>query len=237
MRWVLVGADLGDRHRRRLLDHARGEARRPDRARHGAGRSARQHPRPRAPRLCGRLRRLALWRVSVPFSSSMSPMQRLALASPYCYCGPSWLRSARRRMPNMRKLVPLVAAFGGRAQRLRRHSAARPQAPDEFQVARNAPLVIPPDYTLDAAGRGHRRADPAGRSAAGDRRLVRRPGAAQPERDDTCSSAPAATARRSALARPPAIPDTRVVDKGPVTTAILNAPEADGQVASAQVPQ
>ena len=32
-------------------------------------------------------------------------------------------------------------------------------------------------------------------------------------------------------------PDTRVVDKGPVTTAILNAPEADGQVASAQVPQ
>ena len=32
-------------------------------------------------------------------------------------------------------------------------------------------------------------------------------------------------------------PATRVVDKGPVTTAILNAPEADGQIASAQVPQ
>ena len=32
-------------------------------------------------------------------------------------------------------------------------------------------------------------------------------------------------------------PDTRVVDKGPVTAAILNAPESDGQVASAQVPQ
>ncbi len=47
----------------------------------------------------------------------------------------------------MRKLVPLVAVsavaltgcgvIGG-----------RPQAPDEFQVARNAPLVIPPDYSL-----------------------------------------------------------------------------------------
>ena len=47
----------------------------------------------------------------------------------------------------MRKLVPLVALsaitltgcgiIGG-----------RPQAPDEFQVARNAPLVIPPDYSL-----------------------------------------------------------------------------------------
>ena len=32
-------------------------------------------------------------------------------------------------------------------------------------------------------------------------------------------------------------PDTRVVDKGSVTTAILTAGEADGQVASAQVPQ
>ena len=32
-------------------------------------------------------------------------------------------------------------------------------------------------------------------------------------------------------------PDTRVVDKGPTTVAILNAPEQDSQVASAQVPQ
>jgi hypothetical protein len=32
-------------------------------------------------------------------------------------------------------------------------------------------------------------------------------------------------------------PDTRVVDKGPATMAILNAREQDSEVATAQVPQ
>ena len=123
----------------------------------------------------------------------------------------------------MRKLIPLVllpavalggcAVFGGRSR-----------APDEFQVARNAPLVIPPDYTLQDAQQQAIDAlfgGPAPRSQS-EMNLLERAG-----RDRTTIGA------RSTAADPA----TRVVDKGPVTTAILNAPEADGQIASAQVPQ
>jgi hypothetical protein len=138
-------------------------------------------------------------------------------------------------MLNMRKLVPLVALsavaltgcgiIGG-----------RPQAPDEFQVARNAPLVTPPDYSL---------APPVAGTAA----LT--PQDAQQQAIDALFGGPAPRSqseshlldragrdRTQIGARSTAgDPDTRVVDKGPVTTAILNAPEADGQIASAQVPQ
>ena len=47
-RWMLVALTSRDRHRRRRLDGPREEPRRPDRARDGARRRARQHPRPRA---------------------------------------------------------------------------------------------------------------------------------------------------------------------------------------------
>ena len=108
--------------------------------------------------------------------------------------------------------------------------------PDEFAVARNAPLIIPPDFSLAppvagtagvGAGDAQQQAidalfgGPAPRSQS-ESNLLERAG-----RDRTQVGA------RSTAGDP----DTRVVDKGPVTTAILNAPEADGQVASAQVPQ
>ena len=134
----------------------------------------------------------------------------------------------------MRKALILIApaillagcgAFGGKQKSL-----------DEFAVARNAPLVIPPDYSLTppVAGTVSMTAQdaqtqavealfggPAPRSQS-EFNLLEKAG-----RDRTQIGA------RSTAADP----DTRVVDKGPVTTAILNAPEADGQVASAQVPQ
>ena len=135
----------------------------------------------------------------------------------------------------MRKLVPLVAlpaiALSGCGI-----VGGRPQAPDEFQVARNAPLVIPPDYSLTPP-------------VAGTAALT--PQDAQQQAIDALFGGPAPRSqseynllekagrdRTQVGARSTAgDPDTRVVDKGPVTTAILNAPEADGQVASAQVPQ
>jgi len=135
----------------------------------------------------------------------------------------------------MRKLVPLMAvsavALAGCGI-----VGGRPRAPDEFQVARNAPLVIPPDYSLTPPVAGTAALSPqdaqqqaidalfggpAPRSAA-EMSLLDRAG-----RDRTTIGA------RSTAGDP----DTRVVDKGAVTTAILNAPEADGQIASAQVPQ
>ncbi len=135
----------------------------------------------------------------------------------------------------MRKLVPLVAVsavaltgcgvIGG-----------RPQAPDEFQVARNAPLVIPPDYSLTPPVAGTAALTPQDAQQQAIDALF---GGPAPRSQSESHLLDRAGRDRTAIgARSTAgDPDTRVVDKGPVTTAILNAPEADGQIASAQVPQ
>ena len=123
---------------------------------------------------------------------------------------------APRRQSNMRKaftalvLVAAVATSGC--------AALRPRRPDEFAVARNAPLIIPPDFTW-------RRRSPAPpgcpprRPAAGDRRFVRRPGAAQRGRNQParrCRTRHAPVGIRSTAWDP----DTRIVDKGPTTLQI-----------------
>ena len=106
--------------------------------------------------------------------------------------------------------------------------------PDEFAVARQAPLVIPPDFSLTPP----------------------RPGAARPQ--DTASNAQAQTldalfggpARRSAaetatvdaaggdstddgVRSTVGDPGTTVVDKGSTTRDIVAAPQGDGQNARA----
>ena len=135
----------------------------------------------------------------------------------------------------MRKLVPalLIAAAtltSGCA------SLTGGRTPDEFAVARNAPLIIPPDYTLapPVAGTG-------GLSA----------GEAQQQAIDTLFGGPAprSNAETSLLDQagrsdaPIGIrstvwdPDTRIVDKGPATLVLLAAPVADSSIASAQAGQ
>ena len=139
-------------------------------------------------------------------------------------------------MPNMRKLSPVLllalalavsgcAVFGGRSS-----------APDEFAVARNAPLIIPPDYGLAPPTPGADALTPQDAQQQAIEALFGGP-------------APRSSSERSLLDRagreraPIGVrsmagdPDTRVVDKGATTLAILNAPEGDSQVASAQVPQ
>ncbi|MCJ8190723.1 DUF3035 domain-containing protein [Sphingomicrobium aestuariivivum] len=108
---------------------------------------------------------------------------------------------------------------------------------DEYAVTRNAPLVIPPDYTLQppragtvstSAGEAQTRAlealfgGPAPRSAA-ERMVV-----SQAADGGTIPLGARSTAGD---------PDTRVVDKGATTQDILNAPEGDGQDAAADTPQ
>lgn len=104
--------------------------------------------------------------------------------------------------------------------------------PDEFAVARQAPLVIPPDYTL----------------------VPPQPGAARPQDNNAQTQALDAlfggAAPRSTLetgvvnsaganAAEPGIrsavgdPKTTVVDKGSTTRDIVAAPEGDGQDARA----
>ena len=134
----------------------------------------------------------------------------------------------------MRKVLILIApaillagcsVFGGGKQK----------SLDEFAVARNAPLVIPPDYSLtppiagtvsmtaqDAQGQAIQAlfGGPAPRSST-EMSVLERAG-----RDR------ASLGIRSSAGDP----NTRVVDKGQSTQTILAAPQADSQEASAQTP-
>ena len=130
----------------------------------------------------------------------------------------------------MRKFVPLAAGLASVAL-LSGCGAGRSldrARPDEFAVARQAPLVIPPDFAL----------------------VPPQPGAARPQ--DTAANAQTldalfgGTAARSAAetgvlndagadSDDPGIrssagdPGTTVVDKGSTTRDIVAAPEGDGQ--------
>jgi hypothetical protein len=111
----------------------------------------------------------------------------------------------------------------------------RNAAPDEFAVARNAPLIIPPDFSLapPVAGTAATATDvqqqavdaifggPAPRSQAETTML------------DMAGRDMAALGIRSTAWDP----DTRIVDKGPLTLSILAGPEADTNIASAQIGQ
>jgi hypothetical protein len=117
------------------------------------------------------------------------------------------------------------AAFGGAAR-----------SPDEFAVTRNAPLVIPPDFHLTPPVAGT-----AGLTA----------GDAQQQAVDALFGPPAPrsageTALLDAAGRGDAqigirtvvqSPSTRLVDKGAATLTILNAPQADSEIASVQIGQ
>ena len=110
------------------------------------------------------------------------------------------------------------------------------RTPDEFAVARNAPLIIPPDFSLAPPVAGT-----AGLS----------PGEAQQQAVDALFGGPAPrspgeTSMLDAAGRNDAQlgirsqvwdPDTRIVDKGPTTLQILAAPAGGSDVATAQVGQ
>jgi len=133
----------------------------------------------------------------------------------------------------MRKALILIApaillagcgAFGGKQKSL-----------DEFAVARNAPLVIPPDYSLTppVAGTVSMTAQDAQTQAV--EALFGGPA----PRSQTESSVLDRAGRDRAsigIRSSAGDPDTRVVDKGQSTQTILAAPEADTQAASAQTP-
>ena len=107
------------------------------------------------------------------------------------------------------------------------------RTPDEFAVARNAPLIIPPDFSLAppvagtqglSAGEAQQQAidalfgGPAPRSAAETSLL------------DAAGRADAPIGIRSTVWDP----DTRIVDKGATTLQILSAPASGSNIATAQ---
>jgi hypothetical protein len=113
---------------------------------------------------------------------------------------------------------------------------SKSRSPDEFAVARSAPLIVPPDFNLAPPVAGT-----AGLS----------PGEAQQQAIDALFGGPALrspgeTSMLDVAGRDTAQigirstawdPDTRVVDKGPTTLTILAAPPADSSIASAQAGQ
>lgn len=112
----------------------------------------------------------------------------------------------------------------------------RAPAPDEFAVARNAPLIIPPDYTLTPPVAGTAGLTPQDAQAQAIEALFGGPAprsAAETSLLDRAGRDRAPVGARSMAGDP----DTRVIDKGAVTAQLLSAAEVDGPVASAQVPQ
>ena len=107
---------------------------------------------------------------------------------------------------------------------------------DEFAVARNAPLVIPPDFSLapPVAGTVSMSAQDAQTQA-----IEALFGGPAPRSQGEMSMLESAGRDRAALGirSTAGDPDTRVVDKGQATQAILAAPPADSELATAQVPQ
>jgi hypothetical protein len=136
----------------------------------------------------------------------------------------------------MRKAFTAILAVAAVATSGCATHRGRQAVADEFQVARNAPLIIPPDFSLAppvagtqglSAGDAQQQAidalfgGPAPRSASETSLL------------DEAGRGEAQIGIRSTVWDQ----DTRVVDKGPETLQILAAPAANTNVATAQAGQ
>ena len=134
----------------------------------------------------------------------------------------------------MRKALPVLIllpalALGGCSI----FGGGQPKSLDEFAVARNAPLVIPPDYSLTPPVAGTVSATAESAQSQAIEALF---GGPSPRSSTETSLLERAGRDRAALGARSVVgdPETRVVDKGQTTVAIINAPEGDTQTASAQ---
>ena len=136
-------------------------------------------------------------------------------------------------MRNAFTALALVAAIGTSGCSAFRTKAA---TPDEFAVARNAPLIIPPDFSLapPVAGTTGSSANEAQQQAIDT--LFGSPSPRSPAETsliDQAGRSDAPVGIRSTVWDP----DTRIVDKGRTTLQILAAPAANTSVATAQAGQ
>jgi hypothetical protein len=107
--------------------------------------------------------------------------------------------------------------------------------PDEFAVARNAPLVVPPDFALTPPRPGQARVQEGDSSRQALDALF---GGATPRSATETAALEAAGNDRAQTGIRSSVGDvaTPVVDKGAVTRDIVAAPEGDGQDARATIP-
>ncbi len=134
------------------------------------------------------------------------------------------------RISNKSSAVILAVAGAGLLSACGSGSLLSRDRPDEFAVQRQAPLVVPPDFSLTPPKDGEPR--PADRALQDETldALFGGPAArSQVERDAISRAGPAAPSIRSTVGDV----QTYTVAKGRVTRDILAAPEGDGQVAQA----
>lgn len=108
--------------------------------------------------------------------------------------------------------------------------------PNEYAVARQAPLVIPPDYALVPPKPGAARPQDNNPSALALEALFGGPAARSVSEAAVVSQAGGdsiAPGIRSEVGDP----KTNVVDKGATTRDIVAAPEGDGQAVTTKVPK
>ena len=135
----------------------------------------------------------------------------------------------------MRKILGVVAvgtllsgcASGGLFNR---------NSPDEFQVTRLAPLVVPPDFALVPPAAGSAQAQSADSSTQALQAMFGGP-AARSGSENAAITAAGGSRAQPGIRSNAGDPKTDVVDKGAATRDIIAAPEGDGQNARATTPQ
>lgn len=125
-------------------------------------------------------------------------------------------------------LLPLVAGCA--------HGRAGRSGPDEFAVARQAPLVIPPDFSLSPPKPGAPRANDVSPNAQALDALFG--GTAPRSAAETATlTAAGADSDDPGIRSTVGDPGTTVVDKGAATRDVVAAPEGNGENAKAATPK
>jgi hypothetical protein len=108
--------------------------------------------------------------------------------------------------------------------------------PDEFAVARNAPLVVPPDFALTPPRPGEASPNAVDSRTQAIEALF---GGPSPRSSSETTLLREAEGDRAAAGARSVVgdPNTVVVDKGATTQTILQVPEGDGQEARVSTPQ
>ena len=136
----------------------------------------------------------------------------------------------------MRKFIPALLVLPALALGGCSLFGPKTKALDEFAVARNAPLVIPPDYTLTPPVAGTVSTTAEGAQTQAVEALFGGPAPRSQAEAQVLENAGrdrAVIGARSTAGDP----DTRVVDTGAETQAIIAAPESNTAEATAQPPQ
>ncbi|NML07656.1 DUF3035 domain-containing protein [Sphingomonas sp. G-3-2-10] len=137
----------------------------------------------------------------------------------------------------MRKSVLIVAALGVATSLSACGKNGYDRArPDEFAVARAAPLVIPPDFALVPPAPGAPRPQDGSAQNQALEAMFGGSAARSPSENATLDAAGRTSAEPGARTTAGS-PTTNVVDKGQTTRDIVAAPQGDGQDAQAATPQ